>query len=113
MYELKQITNDYKQIHNFTLPDGSSLECTIRWSEMQIGWFFDSIAYPNFLLKGMRICNSPNLLNQWRNLIPFGIACISKNNREPSLQNDFASKASVLYVLTEEEVAEYAAYLSG
>lgn len=80
---------------------------------MQYGWFITELLYPDFTLRGLRITNSPNMLYQWRNLIPFGLACFSAGNREPSLQDDFVSGASKLYILSEEEVAEYTEYLKG
>lgn len=80
---------------------------------MQLGWFITSLAYLSFELKGLRISNSPNMLYQFRNRIPFGLACFSMDKREPSLQSDFVSGASKLYVLTEAEVDAYTEYLSG
>ena len=65
-----------------------------------------------FTLNGLRITNSPNMLNQWKNILPFGLACFSTANREPSLQQDFASGNSVLYVLTQAEVTQYSEFLA-
>jgi hypothetical protein len=50
-------------------------------------------------------------MHQWQNLIPFGIACFSTNNREPSLLEDFSSGASRLFLLSEAEVEEFQEYL--
>ncbi len=79
---------------------------------MQQGWFINEIAWNNFVCRGIRITNSPNILHQFKNQIPFGLACYSVANREPSLQEDFSSGASKLYILTEDEVAAYAEYLT-
>ena len=80
---------------------------------MQYGWFITSLVYGSFTLNGIRISNSPNILNQFRNQIPFGLACYSTNNREPMLQYDFSSGASILYILDQAETQEYADILSG
>lgn len=66
----------------------------------------------DFILQGVRISVSPNILHQWRNQIPFGIGCTC-SGREPTQQNDFASGAANLYLLTQQEVNQYAEFLSG
>ena len=53
------------------------------------------------------------MLYQFQNQIPFGLACFSKANREPQLQQDFVSGASSLYILTQAECQEYATYIQG
>lgn len=94
------------------LPDGSSISLTIYFVPMQFGWFITELSYGDFVLNGLRITTQPNMLYQFRNVIPFGLACFSPSGREPSLQEDFASGASVLYILTAEEVQQYADFLS-
>lgn len=80
---------------------------------MQLGWFFDFMTWNNFTNQGMRVCNSPNILRQWKNLLTFGMACVSTGDREPSLQQDFFSGNSTLYILNAGEVQVYEAILSG
>lgn len=95
------------------LDDGTSFTYTLYFVPMQSGWFFTEITYgASFTLRNIRITNSVNMLNQWRNIIPFGIACISTANREPSLQQDFSSGASKLYLLTQDECQQYAEILA-
>ena len=65
------------------------------------------------VLNNMRIVNSPNMLHQYRNKIPFGLACFSITQREPNLQDDFSNAASTLYILTEAECQAFTEYLSG
>lgn len=115
MYQINQITNDPVQTQNLLLPDGTQIILGLQFTQQQYGWFFTSVEYDtdDFLLQGIRVCNSPNMLHQWRNLIPFGIACYSPSNREPQFLQDFVSGNSVLYILTAAEVAAYAEFLSG
>lgn len=113
MYILQNLTTAPLQVQTLILPDGSSLEMTIYFVPMQLSWFITNITYGAFQLNGIHIVNSPNMLNQFRSQIPFGIACYSTNNREPSQQQDFSSGASVLYLLTQAECQEYAEFLSG
>ena len=113
MFYIQEITNDSKQKHNLILEDGSSVDLTIHFSPMQYGWFITELTYGNFTLNGLRITNSPNMLHQFRNQIPFGLACFSDADREPALQQDFSSGASKLYILSQAEVELYTEYLSG
>lgn len=113
MLLIQQITDDPLQKFNLILPDGSSLGLQIYFVPMQLGWFITELTYGDFVLNGVRITNSPNMLYQFRNQIPFGLACFSSHNREPSQQQDFSSNASLLYILTADEVAEYTRFLQG
>jgi hypothetical protein len=112
MLRIQQLSSDPYQRQTLLLPDGSELVITMKFVPMQYGWFFESIVWNDFTLYGLRISNQPNMLHQWKNILPFGLACFSKQSREPSLQDDFFSGASTLYVLTEEEVSGYTEYLN-
>lgn len=88
------------------LPNGFQTTLGINFYPMQFGWFITSLTYQTFTLNGLRITNNPNMLHQFQNIIPFGLACYSSQNREPSQQNDFSSGASLLYILSSDEVEE-------
>lgn len=112
MYIVQQITTAPYQQMTLILQDGTSLSMTIYFVPMQQAWFINNLTYKTFILNGLRITVSPNMLNQFRNQIPFGLACYSKNNREPSLQEDFSSGNCTLYLLSQEEVNQYAQLLA-
>ena len=112
MLRIQQITNDSLQKQTILLDDGSSFTMVMYFVPLQYGWFFRELTYLDFTLRNFRICNDLNMLYQFRNKLPFGIACISAGNREPSLREDFSSGASRLYVLTEEEMDEYTEYIT-
>lgn len=113
MYQVQNITNDTRQIQSLVLPDNTIIQLSMYFIPMQYGWFVTNLTYGDFVLTGVRISNSPNMLYQFRNKIPFGIACISDQGREPSQQNDFAVGASRLFILTPDEVKQYTVFLSG
>lgn len=108
---IQQITDNPLQKQRFTLDDGTAFTFTLYFISLQQGWFFTNITYGTFILNGLRITNSINMLNQFINIIPFGISCVSTANREPSLQQDFSSASSKLYVMNHEECVQYAEYL--
>lgn len=111
MYLITQITDAPLQSMNLVLPDSSIVQMQIYFIPMQQGWFIRSLIYNTFQINGFRITNNPNLLLQFQNQIPFGLACFSTANREPSLQQDFSSGASLLYILDQMECQEYYALL--
>lgn len=113
MYKIENITSDARQKQTFILPDGSRIQISLYFIEQQLGWFITSLVYGDFTLTNVRISNSPCMLYQFRNRIPFGLACFSDGDREPMLLNDFVSGASKLYILTEDEVNLYTEFLSG
>lgn len=112
MLTIQQITIDALQQQNLVLPDGSLLSLTLYFRPMQQGWFINQLRWSTFTLNGLRITNSPNMLNQWKNLLPFGLACFSKTSREPSLQDDFAAGNATLYILTQAEVLGWNQFLA-
>lgn len=112
MYLVQQITDDALQKQTLILPDGTSLALTIYFRPAQIGWFIQILTYQAFILQGTRITVSPNMLHQYRNQIPFGLACYSTDNREPTQQEDFSSGAAKLYILSADEVARYTELLT-
>ena len=106
---IQQVTSDPFQQQTLVLPDGTSFLLQLYFMPMQYAWIITKLVYQNFTLTGMRVTNSPNILEQYCNQLPFGIACYSTNNREPTQQKDFFSGASKLYVLSALEVAQVTA----
>lgn len=113
MFLIQQVTADALQQQVLVLPDGTNFQMTLYFRPIQQGWFINQLAFGDrFELNGLRVTNSPNMLNQFRNLIPFGLGCFSANNREPSQSQDFSSGASKLYALSAAEVRQYAEFLA-
>jgi hypothetical protein len=112
VYQIQNLTGDSRQKQTLVLPDQTFIEMEIYFVPMQLGWFITELTYQSFVLNGLRITNQPNLLYQFRNKLPFGLACFSSAQREPSQQEDFLSGASKLYILTEAEVEAYTEFLT-
>lgn len=112
MYLIQRVTANPLQAQTLILEDGSAVYFELYFRPLQQGWFFNTIIHRDFVLNGVRVVNSPNILHQFKNQIPFGIGCFSIANREPSLQQDFLSGASKLYILTESEVEAYSEFLA-
>jgi hypothetical protein len=113
MQLIQNITSQPLQEQTLILTTGSPLLLQLYYRPVQQGWFINTLTYLTFTLNGMRVTNQLNMLRQWKNILPFGLACISASNREPSLIADFSSGASNLYILSAAEVQEYEALLNG
>ena len=106
MLQIQNWTTDTDQTQAIVLPDGSLMTLEIYFRQQQQGWFIKSLVWSTtgFTINGLRITNNADMLLQWKNLIPFGLACFTADGREPSLQQDFSSASSILYVLTADDV---------
>lgn len=113
MQQILSISDYVNQTQTIVLPNGNTFTFTLYYVPLQYGWFITNLTYGSFILNSIRVTNNPNMLLQWQNLIPFGLACFSTSLREPSQQEDFVSGASSLWVLTQVECEAYQAYLNG
>lgn len=113
MFLINQITQDPLQTHTIVLPDsGKTFNMTLYFMQMQFGWVIRELIFEDFILRNFRVFNSLNMLHQFRNQIPFGLSCISTEDREPMFIQDFSSGQSLLRVLTAEEIDEYTEYIN-
>lgn len=108
MQILDTISNDAKQKHTILLEkDNSSIVIRLVYKPTQIGWFMDVEYEPNdFAVYGLRVTTNVNILNQWRNVLPFGIICYCEDNYDPLSIEDFLVERAHLAILSAEEVEE-------
>jgi hypothetical protein len=113
MLQVQQITTDASQTQTLILQDGSQLQLSLYYSEQQYGWFFDMTYGSTFILDGIRMTVNPNILRQWKNLIPFGMACFATTSpREPTQIADFASGLFQVFILTADDVEAYETFIT-
>jgi len=102
------LTSAAKQSISVPLPDGTSTSIYIEYRPQQSGWFFD-IAYSagtiSFQCKGNRLCPAPNMLRQYRAILPFGISCLTAGNVEPITQTAFSGGTITLLLLDATDIA--------
>lgn len=113
MFLIKEITDDGKQKHTLLLDDGSQMTLLLEYKPQQFGWFITQLVRNDFTINNIRIVTSPNIFHQFKNQLNFGMACFTKDNTEPTQQEDFSSGQAKLYILSTAEVAEYEKVLSG
>ena len=109
MKQITEITNDYKQQLAPTLEDNSVFNFELKYKVQEEAWLY-SIVYKNLVIKNSKLVLSSNLLSQWKNILPFGLACISNDekskNSDPFLLNDFSSGRVQIFILTKSEAEE-------
>ena len=109
MQLISGINNTPSQIISIAIPDGTTATMTLSYRPNQSGWYFNlswNGQSPAFVINSMRVTTFPNILNQFRTLFSFGIACVTTNGYEPLNSNDFQNGYANLYLLTPSEVEE-------
>lgn len=110
MNRIDSINSNPKQSLTLVLEDGSKFSFSMEYVENQRGWFY-TLVYGEFILYNRRIVASPNMLRQFRNIIPFGIACTTQDRYEPIFIDDFSKDRATMYILNEEDVVSVEEFL--
>lgn len=101
---ITSFTSDAAQSLTIALDDGSLVNFSIYYVANQQGWFFN-LTYGSFTLNGARLVVSPNMLRAFRNVISFGLACVSLDGYEPLYITDFTSGRILIYSLNSSDVS--------
>lgn len=111
MNKVNGITEQATQVIGLTLEDGSRATLAIYFRPQQNGWFFDlswpgnpSVPVP-FLSRNRRVVTSANMLRQFRDYIPFGLAVFTPDNADPMTQTCFVDGIAEVVLLNAADVA--------
>lgn len=114
MFAIQNITSYPYQSKALVLPDGTRIEIDIQFFPLRKCWVIKRLSYQDFLLHSFKLVNATNLLRQFKNILPFGLACYSPDGRDPQFAEDFTFDGNhSLYILTQDEVQQYEDKLSG
>ena len=97
------ITSDASQIIKVPLENGNVVTIALVYRPTVELWSMD-ITYGTREIQGLTLCVHPNILRQWRRVMPFGIAIVSTDGIDPVYQDDFSEGRVSLYVLETEDV---------
>lgn len=103
MKQLTEISTDPKQKFTVLTEDNQSFELLLEYSDQQQCWFY-SITFGILSINGSRVVTGANILRNYKNVLPFGIAITTDDLSEPFLIDDFSTSRVRFFVLTEEEV---------
>ena len=100
---INNLTDNVNQTSRIILEDGSELNITLIYMENQQGWFY-SLTWGSFVINNKRLVVGLNILRQFRDLIPFGLACNSIDGYEPIYADDFSIGRIKVYTLNASDV---------
>lgn len=98
------LTSQSTQSSFLTLDDGALVAIYMTYCPQQRGWFAN-ISWSDWSITGMRLCAAPNILRQWKDRIPFGLALLTTDDSEPMSQDAFSSDFARLILLNSADVA--------
>ena len=105
---LTGLTDQPNQQYPITLPDGSTATMLLQFWPQQLGWFYsltwDGQTGGAFAEGLAQLVVSPNILRQWKNVIPFGIAVATVSGLDPTDQEDFVNGNCSLFLLNPSDV---------
>ena len=106
MKTISGITDSPTQTFALTLVDGTKATCVLYWRDQQIGWFLD-VAYPTAgrTINGLRLVATPNLLRQFRHVLPFGLAFTLPAGGDPLSKEAFISGGAMFVLLEGDDLA--------
>lgn len=102
MRQITSLTSDPKQQFDAVIEGYDAATIYLEYKPQQYGWFMN-ITWGNFASYNIRVALGPNILRQFKNILPFGIAIGGINNIEPVLLTDWLSN-NQFYILDAAEV---------
>lgn len=106
MLQITNLTSDARQKFTIIGENGEIIPTYLYYLPTQIGWFMD-ITYGTFTANGLRLCVSPNIISQWKNIIPFGLLCTSNDGQDPYYLDDFTTGRINIYLLNSDDVEKF------
>jgi len=104
MKKISTLSSQPSQQLTFVLDNGNSFVLSLKYQPTQEQWIYN-IETENFSLKGARLVNSSNILHQYKNILDFGIACISQDEVDPFLDTDFTTRTE-LFVMDKNDIEQ-------
>lgn len=100
---LNTLSDAADQMVTVPLPDGSTVQFEFFYRAGIQRWFLN-VSHPLLTLVGFGITQGPNILRQWRNIIPFGMNVKAVDFIDPIQSTDFQSGRVVIRILNSSEV---------
>ena len=100
---ITSITDSANQTLGLLLEDGSKVTLNLTYKSNQQGWFY-SLTWGSISMNNRRLVASPNLLRAFRDIIPFGFACVTSDGYEPIFIDDFSTGRAKFYLLNSTDI---------
>jgi hypothetical protein len=104
MLLINEITDEPRQQHLLTVDGYGYATLLLEWRPEQYGWFF-TLSWGTFQTTNERVTASQNILRQYQNILPFGVAVNTTNLQDPMTQDAFLTGVASLYLLNADDAA--------
>lgn len=112
MRQIQGLTNDGNQKF-FAVIDGyDSALISLEFKPQQYGWFM-ALEWGSVAVKGIRVTTGFNILRQFKNKFPFGIAVSGIGSLDPYTIDDWTNGHNNFYILDSSEVEEVETLING
>lgn len=106
MNTITTLTQYPNQLHTLVLEDNNTADIRLFYSARMQSWFID-INFEDININGLKIVLHPNLLRQFRKIIPFGLMIYTDVGFvEPFEIEAFSSGRVKIGILNSEEIEE-------
>lgn len=105
MLYINKITADPSQNLNLTGISNIVVKMGLRYLPRMRLWSMD-LSWNDFSANGIIITTAPNMLRQFRDIVPFGMTCLTTNGLDPYGLKDFLEQKANLYLLDATEVQQ-------
>lgn len=112
MNQIDNLSNEASQETRVTLDDGTVVDILLTYRPAIQRWSLN-VTRGTFVVDGINLCVFPNIVREWRHIIPFGIACLTTDGADPVSLDDFSNGRATLFVLDAAEVASAEATILG
>lgn len=103
MNRVDNLTKAANQQTTLLLPDGTAASVTLLFHGATERWTMN-VTYGTRTVNGIGVAFHANILRQWKNTLPFGIACITSDQTDPFLADDFLTGRANLYLLSPADI---------
>ena len=103
MKQILELTTTYKQERLVVLESGLVFTLGLEYVVNQMGWFY-YILFGKFATHGNRLVTSSNILRQYKNILPFGVAVMTIDGTDPFLIDDFVTGRVRVFTLNSDDV---------
>lgn len=107
MVLIDNLTDAANQQTALQMPDGTTGTLALVYNGATQRWVF-SVTHQGFqggALNGQMLCVHPNILRNFKNLIPFGLAVVTSSGSDPVSVQDFANGSAQIFLLDASDVA--------
>lgn len=103
MKPINKLTSEPFQRTFLTGNPGQRIVMDLRYNPTQQIWVAD-FTLGAFSVRGISVTASPNILRNYRNIIPFGIMVLTLDGQDPRGITDFQSEYCLMMLLSQEDV---------